>query len=162
MNVVREWWLRRFRMEKHLWLLKVLIFLKSKRIADIAATHWNAQTKYELDYYKKMRGLGRLFLGYEGSLDCYGAPGRDSSEFHEAVFSRMAESLEFIAGRVSRRVHFEVVMNNPKSFPLDHLKYRILILAHKAIVAAKRWALPAYCAVSTATIIYLAFLLNQQ
>ena len=129
MNIIQEWWLRRLKL--NIPLLNLVVKCKLTRFAGPLARHWVQQSDYEMAYNQKMRTRARIFLGYEGALDGFGYS-RDSVEFAQAVTSRMAETAELLYGKIPPRVKFHIVMNNPKEFPLDHLKARLALAGFAA------------------------------
>ncbi|WVW37786.1 hypothetical protein Gekk315_00074 [Aeromonas phage Gekk3-15] len=154
LTIANEWLLRRIKLEKNLWLVRVLTFLRAKRLTHLIANHWRRQMEYEAQLARKIRAHGRIFLGYEGSLDCYGTAGRDSGAFCDAVFSRMSESFDFIRGHTSERIYFNIVMNHPSDFPLDHFKYSVAIRFRQATRIISDWAIPSALAASLMFNIY--------
>lgn len=155
LTVANEWWLRRIKLEKSLWLVRVLTALKAKRTTRLLAHHWRRQMKYESQQAQRIRAHGRVFLGYEGSLDCHGTAGRDTGAFCDAVFSRMAESFDFLRGQTSERVYYNIVMNHPSDFPLDHFKYCLAMRINQAATAVREWTIPCVLSASILLNIYL-------
>lgn len=150
MNAFQEWKLRQLPLVKSLWLVKTCKVLHIP--VQWLVKHWTAQMKYEEEYRKKLNGMARVTLGYEGALEC---PGRDSQEFFDRVWDSMAESIQFWQGTVSPRLHRVICLNNPSMFPLDAWKYMTVYKIAGVLATINEWAIPLILVVSVLLNIYM-------
>lgn len=160
MNLTREIWLRShstattikvmqlcLKMVKVWPLKKAAVFIVTK-----VSNHLSEQLAYNQEMTRKMWGMARIFMGYEGALEC---PGRDSEEFFDRVIRDMLEAELFFKGIVPPRVAMQIALNNPQKFPLDNLQARGRLLIVTALRATQKHGLKALLLASAAGNIYL-------
>ena len=144
-------WMRINRRMPYVTTLKLLAACGGRKLVNWQVTKWMQAMDYHQAQQKRLYGLARVFLGYEHALE---SNGRDSQEFVAYVTSAMAESIQLLSGTVPPRVAFHIYMENPKEFPLDHLRCRAILLLWQVTVLTKRHAIPAVLAASVMANLY--------
>ena len=104
--------------------LGALMFLYKIKLGKLVTPVFLKAYNWHDDTEKEMLSHSRLFLGYDGALDC---AGRDTDEFIADVGMRMAESAEFFMGRVAPRVEMSIAFDDPDRFPYQYVKWTTLL-----------------------------------
>ena len=109
--------------------LGALTFLYKIKLGKLVTVPFLKAYEWHEDTAKEMLSQSRLFIAYDGALEC---AGRDTDEFMADCMMRMSESAAFFMGEVSPRVEMSIAFDDPERFPYQYVKWTTLLNMYSA------------------------------
>lgn len=86
--------------------------------------------KFHSDSDKELKSQARLFMAYDGALDC---PGRDTDEFVNLCVDRLGETITYWEGRTPPRVEMILAFDDPEKYPYQYVKWKTRLVKYNVV-----------------------------